>query len=645
MYPFIAHVKADRLDHYVVVYKIKNGKAYIGDPAFGFKIISTERFKALWTGVFFIVMPLERFEKNKDTDTSLVRFFKLLLPHKKTLAEVIVASIFLSILGIASAFYFRFLIDEILYTGVKLTLTLFSLGFALIIVFQSLLTFARNQLMLFMGSKIDAALMFTYFRHILRLPMDFFTSRKTGEILSRINDTSTIRHAVSSASLSVVMDSLMLVIGGVFLFIFGGKLLIAAIIPVVLSAVLAWLFFNPYERMLRVKAVIDADKQSVMVEHINGIATIKILSSEKLAFERTEVKIVDSVKKGITLGTLGNTENVLHTFLSQSGTLAVYWLGSLAILAGTMSLGQLISFVLLSGYFLNPLGRLLTLQPALQEAAVAANRLAEILDIPEENVNSGTVIKEELSGVIKINNLSFAYGTRGNTLEKINMDIQAGQRVAFVGSSGSGKTTLTKLLMKFYNYDSGEIFIDGINLKDFETSYYRKAIGYVPQDILLFSGTVKENIRFGLAHLSDEEVYAAARAALADEFISKLPDRYDTMVGEHGATLSGGERQRIALARILLRKPRILILDEATASLDSVTERSIMKTVNELTRDITTVIVAHRLSTIAHCDSIFVFEQGRVVESGTHEQLIKANGAYKKLWDAQQTESGIKELR
>ena len=645
MYPFIAHVKADRLDHYVVVYKIKNGKAYIGDPAFGFKIISTERFKALWTGVFFIVMPLERFEKNKDTDTSLVRFFKLLLPHKKTLAEVITASIFLSILGIASAFYFRFLIDEILYTGVKLTLTLFSLGFALIIVFQSLLTFARSQLMLFMGSKIDAALMFTYFRHILRLPMDFFTSRKTGEILSRINDTSTIRHAVSSASLSVVMDSLMLVIGGVFLFIFGGKLLIAAIIPVVLSAVLAWLFFNPYERMLRVKAVIDADKQSVMVEHINGIATIKILSSEKLAFERTEVKIVDSVKKGITLGTLGNTENVLHTFLSQSGTLAVYWLGSLAILAGTMSLGQLISFVLLSGYFLNPLGRLLTLQPALQEAAVAANRLAEILDIPEENVNSGTVIKEELSGVIKINNLSFAYGTRGNTLEKINMDIQAGQRVAFVGSSGSGKTTLTKLLMKFYNYDSGEIFIDGINLKDFETSYYRKAIGYVPQDILLFSGTVKENIRFGLAHLSDEEVYVAARAALADEFISKLPDRYDTMVGEHGATLSGGERQRIALARILLRKPRILILDEATASLDSVTERSIMKTVNELTRDITTVIVAHRLSTIAHCDSIFVFEQGRIVESGTHEQLIKANGAYKKLWDAQQTESGIKKLR
>ena len=161
----------------------------------------------------------------------------------------------------------------------------------------------------------------------------------------------------------------------------------------------------------------------------------------------------------------------------------------------------------------------------------------------------------------------------------------------------------------------------------------------------MFSGTVKENIRFGLEHLSDEEVYAAARAALADEFISKLPDRYDTMVGEHGATLSGGERQRIALARILLRKPRILILDEATASLDSVTERSIMKTVNELTRDITTVIVAHRLSTIAHCDSIFVFEQGRIVESGTHEQLIKANGAYKKLWDAQQTESGIKELR
>ena len=348
MYPFIAHVKRDNLDHYVIVYKYKNNKVYIGDPACGLRIVKTDAFRAEWTGVFFIILPMEKFEKNKDTDTKLTRFIKILARYKKILVEVLVASILLSLLGIATAFYFRFLIDEVLYTGVKITLTLFSIGYALVIVFQALLIFCRNQLMLYMGNKIDAALMFEYFRHILRLPMDFFTSRKTGEILSRINDTATIRYAISSTSLSVVLDSLMLLIGGVFLFIFGGSLLIAAVIPVILSAILAWLFFNPYKNMLKIKAVVDAEKQSVMVENINGIATLKALSSEKLAFERTEIKIVDSIKKGITLGTMGNIENTLHTFLSQGGTLAVYWIGSLHILAGTMSLGRLITYVFLS---------------------------------------------------------------------------------------------------------------------------------------------------------------------------------------------------------------------------------------------------------------------------------------------------------
>lgn len=636
MYPFIAHVKRDNLDHYVIVYKYKNNKVYIGDPACGLRIVKTDAFRAEWTGVFFIILPMEKFEKNKDTDTKLTRFIKILARYKKILVEVLVASILLSLLGIATAFYFRFLIDEVLYTGVKITLTLFSVGYALVIVFQVLLIFCRNQLMLYMGNKIDAALMFEYFRHILRLPMDFFTSRKTGEILSRINDTATIRYAISSTSLSVVLDSLMLLIGGVFLFIFGGSLLIAAVIPVILSAILAWLFFNPYKNMLKIKAVVDAEKQSVMVENINGIATLKALSSEKLAFERTEIKIVDSIKKGITLGTMGNIENTLHTFLSQGGTLAVYWIGSLHILAGTMSLGRLISFVLLSGYFLGPLGRLLTLQPSLQEAFVAAVRLAEILDIPEEDIDSGDIKKDSLNGDIEVKNVTFAYGTRGNTLENISLSVKAGQKVAFVGTSGSGKTTLVKLLMKFYNFTAGEISIDGINIKDFDTPSYRKMIGYVPQDILLFSGTIKDNIRFGLLHLPDEAVYQAAKAAMADEFISKLPDRYNTVVGERGATLSGGERQRIALARILLRKPRILILDEATASLDSVTERAIMKTVDRLTDGITTIIIAHRLSTIVNCDKIFVFEAGKLVESGTHKTLLKKTGAYKALWNAQQ---------
>ncbi|WP_428768482.1 peptidase domain-containing ABC transporter [Treponema sp. HNW] len=636
IYPLIAHVLYNRREHYVIVYGSKKNKVKIGDPAEGIKWLKKTDFQNIWTGVFFIAVPLETFQKNTDTDTSLTRFIRILKPHKKICAEVCIASIILSFLGIASAFYFRFLIDEILYTGIKIGLTLFSLGYALVIFFQTLLSFSRSQLMLHMSNKIDTVMMTGYFRHILKLPMDFFTSRKTGELLSRINDTSTIRYAISSASLSVLLDSLMLIIGGVFLCIFGGNLIIAAAIPVILCAILAWLFFKPYKRLLRIKAVVDADKQSSMVENINGIATIKALSSEQTAYEHTEMKIVDSIKRGISLGTMGNTENALHFFLVQSGTLAVYWLGSLRILAGTMSLGQLISFVLLSGYFLGPLGRLLTLQPTLQEALVAASRLAEILDIPEEKRHSGSFKKNELKGDIDITGLSFAYGTRGNTLENIELHIEAGEKAAFVGSSGSGKTTLTKLLMKFHNYTQGEILVDGIHLREYDTESYRSLIGYVPQDILLFSGTIKENIRFGMPYADDEQVYKAAQAAHADEFIAKLPEGYDTLVGERGTTLSGGERQRLALARILLRRPKLMILDEATSSLDSVSEKAVMSTINEMAKSITAIIVAHRLSSIIHCDKIFVFEHGRVVESGTHKSLLRKNGVYTKLWLSQQ---------
>lgn len=634
-FPIIAHLKQDVMDHYVVVYKIGK-KVIVADPASGIEKVPLSVFQEKWTGVFFLLIPDSGFEQTKETKGLFSRFAYLLKPHKKILIEVAVASIVLSFLGIATAFYFRFLIDEVLFSGLEQTLTLFSVGFFFVIVFQVLIGFSRNQLMLYMSNKVDAVLIFEYFEHVLHLPMDFFSTRKTGEILSRIGDTVTIRHAISSTTLTVVLDSLMLVIGGVFLFAFGSSLLVVAIIPVLLSAVLVWLFAKPYKERLKQKAIIDAEKQSTMVESINGIATIKALSTELKAFERAEVRIVDSINRGIKLGTLSNFQGSVQTFLSQTGTLAIYWIGSLHIFDGTMSLGQLISFVTLSGYFLGPFGRLLTLQPALQEAFVASDRLSEILDIPQENeVDSGTIEPTNLEGKIEISNLSFSYGTRGRTLKSISMSIEAGQKVAFVGSSGSGKTTMTKLLMKYYSWEEGEISVDGINLQDMNTESYRKLIGYVPQEILLFSGTISENIAWGTDNAVAAEVFAASVAAQAHPFISKLPDRYATRVGERGATLSGGERQRIALARILLRKPRLIILDEATASLDSLSEKAIMDTITTAVSGVTTIIMAHRLSTIAHCDTIFVFDQGQIIEFGTHEQLLAQKGHYLKMWSAQ----------
>lgn len=649
-YPVIAHVKKDVLDHYVVVYGKKRGKIIVADPDDGISLVAEEEFKKIWTGVFFLIVREQRFERTKETKGLFERFLYLLKPHKKILVECFLSGILLSLLGAAGAFYFRFLIDDVLYSSLKNTLLFCSLAYLAVIVFQTLTEFARNQLMNYMGNKIDLALMCDYFRHILRLPMHFFTSRKTGEIISRIGDTQTIRYTISSTTLSVIIDSCMLVLGGAFLFAFGSSLLWIAMIPVFVSAVLVWIFYKPFERMIKKQAFMEAEKQSALVESVNGISTIKALSSEEKAFNRAEGRIVNCCRQSISLGVMSNSLNSLQRFVSSFGTLLLYWVGSLKILEGSMSLGQLISFVTLSGYFLGPLSRLLTLQQALQEAAVASDRLSEILDMKEESDDERTeegkkiVSNGKLKGKIAVKGLTFSYGTRGAALKNINFSIQPGQKVAFVGTSGSGKTTMTKLLMKFYRAEKGSITVDGMNISDIDTEFYRDSIGYVPQEVLLFSGTVAENILWGTEGLGMKDVVWAAQAAQASSFIDKMPERYATKVGERGATLSGGERQRISLARVLLRKPSILILDEATSSLDSLSERAIMDTINSSGRGCTMIMVAHRLSTIKNCDRIFVFDKGEIVESGTHFELLAKKKKYYEMWNAQHEDSVYEDL-
>jgi ABC-type bacteriocin transporter len=542
----------------------------------------------------------------------------------------------LTFLGVIGAFYYRFLIDEVLSSGLPTALLTMGIGMALIIVFQVLLGLSRTQLIITMSNKIDAALTFQYFGHVLNLPLDFFSKRKTGEILSRLNDVARIRQAISGTTLTILLDSMMLIIGGFFLFLFSFDLVLVALLPVILSTITVWLYTKPYRKMIKEKASTDAEKQSLFVESFNGISTIKALSSESQIFLKAEDKVVHSINQGLRIGFWGNVQQSLQNFLTKAGTLAVFWVGSMLILEGNMTLGELISFNTLLGYFISPLSRLITLQPSLQEAFVASDRLGEIIDLPiEEDEDSNLAELESVDGRIEIRDLSFSYGTRGDTLKNINLSIEAGEKVALVGPSGSGKSTLVKLLLKFFNYDRGEIFLDNNNIKDISTISLRNSVGYVPQEILLFSGTIYENITLGSMNIDKISVLKSATAARAHNFISAMPERYKTVVGERGATLSGGERQRIALARMILRNPKILILDEATSSLDSITEKEIMSTIDELSNERTTIVVAHRLSTIVNCDRIFVLENGKIVESGSHQELISLYGSYQKLWASQ----------
>ncbi|PIE98669.1 MAG: peptidase C39 [Treponema sp.] len=640
-YPFIAHTKKTSTEHYIVANKFdkKSGLVEIMDPAYGNDTIKIVEFQKLWTGYFFMLSPTEQFADLENSKNDLFRFFSLLKPHKKICIQVFIASLILSVFGILAAFYFRFLIDEVLGAGLEKTLTVFSIGFFGVICFQALLMFARNQLLIFMGHKIDTTLMVSYFTHVVKLPMSFFAKRKTGEILSRMYDSSRIRNLISSTALSIIMDSVMIVFGGGILFLFGSKLLFISIASVLIGALIVFLFVKPYRRKIKLRAIAEAERQSCMVEMVNGIETVKSIAAEEQALDRAEFSIVNAARKNIDIRSMENLQNSVQYFVEKCGMLAIYWIGSINILKGTMSLGQLISFIILSGYFLGPLFRLLTLQPNLQEAKTSAERLAEILDqqTEDETENTEKLNLDNIEGNIEFKDVSFCYGSREETLKNINLKIKAGSKVAFVGESGSGKSTVAKLLMKFHKADKGEILIDGQNIDDYKTDAIRNKIGYVPQEILLFSGSIADNIRMANPNVSMQKLFMASIMAKADKFIRRIPERYATIVGERGATLSGGERQRIAIARVILKNPGMFILDEGTSGLDNETEQSVMRNLNMLFENKTSITISHKLSTVEHCDKIFVFDKGKIIEEGTHSELINKAGKYYDLWNIQNT--------
>ena len=638
-FPAIFHLNLGNREHYVVPYKIKKGVVYYSDPAKGLTSESKEDFIKKWTGIVFLLYPTSNFEKGSESKGMFSRFLVLLKPYRRYLLVTFIASIFLSLFGIFMSLYFRFLIDEVLYSQIKSTLNLCSLCYLIVIVLQVLLTFCRSQILTYLGSKIDVCLVSDFFLHLLKLPLDFFTKRKTREILSRINDANVIRNAVSSTLLSIAIDSVMIIIGGIFMIKMGSFLLPISMIPVVISTIIVYIMKAPFKKLIKDQAVLEAEKNASMYESINGIATIKGLATEDKAFYRAEGRIVDAADRNLKLRKLGNIQNGLQTFVSSCGTLAIYWVGSFMIFKNQITLGQLISFTTLSGYFLGPLSRLLTMQSYWQEVFVSAERLSDILDISEEDeLQNNKVDTDNLLGDIEFKNVCFSYGTRGRAINNVSLKIPAGKKVAFVGMSGSGKSTLLKLLMKFSNYEEGNILIDGTEISKYSNDSYRSRIGYVPQESLLFSGTIEENIAWGCYNFSEQNVVDASMAAEAFPFINLLPEKFYTMVGEQGATLSGGERQRIALARILMKNPDIIILDEATASLDSISEKKIINTVYKQIKDKTVIMVAHRLSTIRNCDCIFVFEKGKLLEQGNHNYLLKKNGKYAELWRAQNEE-------
>lgn len=650
--PCIAHVIADgNLLHYVVIHKISKKQVIISDPAVGIVKLKPEEFfgevhekekppKYQWSGVLVLLVKNETFKKGDETKGLFSRFFYLLLPQKKLLLHIFVASLIYTVLGILGAFYFKELLDSILPDGLRKTLTTISIGVILLNVFKVLLNAFRSHLMLYLSQKLDIALLLGYYRHVIELPMNFFGTRKVGEIISRFNDAGKVRDAISGATLTIMIDTIMACAGAIILYMQNPRLFGIAVIIVMLYGIIVTLFHRSYEKLNRKQMENNSQLTSYMVESLNGIQTVKSYNAERKVNRETEVKFVKLLRSVFNLSWVSNIQASLKFFIELVGGVIILWVGGVSVINGEMTIGALITFNSLLAYFLDPIKHLIDLQPQIQTAVVAADRLGEILELEAEKDESEykKMTPESLSGDIEIKNLNFRYGTRKLVLENIDITIKNGQKVAFVGESGSGKTTLSKLLLNLYSAESGEILINGNNIKDINIETLRERIAYIPQETFLFSGSIFENLTLGLDNATMDDIIDASKMAQAHDFINELPLRYQTRLEENGTNLSGGQRQRLAIARAMLKKPDILILDEATSNLDAITERALDRTIHEFAGNMTTIFIAHRLSTIKNCDVIYVMDKGKIIESGTHKELILQGGKYAYLVKQQSLE-------
>jgi ATP-binding cassette subfamily B protein len=634
--PCIAHVIKGQLQHYLVIHHISRGKLVIADPARGVVICSIEEFVKIWSGVLILLVPTGQFQKRDETKSLFSRLYPLLRPYRGILVQIFIASLLYSIFGILGAFYLKVLADHVLVEGMARTLHVLSIGFGLLAVLRVIIGALRNQLLIYASTKLEAKLVLQFYQHVLEMPVSYFDSYKVGEILARVSDTGKIRNAISHAVVSVMLDTVMVIVVGIVLLLQNRALFMVTLLLAPLLLLLFALFTGPYRAVQRRYMEQAAKLEAALVETLGGISLIKAHTAEQEVQRQTESKFNRVLAAALKDARLRNLQGSLHSGMTLIAQLLILWIGGMEILRGAISIGQLLTYNALLSYFLTPITNLAGLQPVLQEARVAAERLWETLELERESLFAVHKISlPHAFGGLRFENVSFRYGTRRLVLRDVNFTVAPGEKVAIVGPSGSGKTTIARLVLGFYQPEQGQILFGRFRLEDLNLCEVRSRIGYVAQDCQLFSGTLLDNLVLGLREFEMEQIMALAEQLGIDAMINQLPERFLTMVGERGVNLSGGQKQQIALLRALIRRPEVLILDEATSHLDSIIEQEIQKAVYGIGSSMTIIVIAHRLSTITNCDKIVVLDGGQVTEIGTHSQLLDSYGTYYRLWQAQ----------
>ncbi len=637
--PFIAHIENDSgFDHFIIVKKITKSHFYITDPAKGHLKIKDETFYNLFNNIVLTVEKSKNFFNIKSSISLFAIFFDIFKQNQAFIWLIFFCSIVINIIGIVGSFYFKYLVDDIIPSSFLDNLNNFSLAIFMLYIISFLISLLRYQLTLNMGLKINENLMLSYYKHLLRLPMNFFETRKEGEILSRFRDSDYIREAFSTVTVTLFLDVTMIIIGSFILYLQSSKLFFVVLCIMPLYVLLSYFFTKPFKKYNRKTMESEANVSSAFIEGVKGIDTIKSYNAEKLFFNKLHNYFNKFIENVYKLGSLTNIQFSIKEFFMLVSTLIILWVGATKVINNSLTLGELLTFNALVAFYFTPIERLIESQSVIQSALVATKRVVEILDLSKEENNKNQTKSTLFDSEIKFNNISFGYGARENILTNISFVIPKNKKIAIVGESGSGKSTIAKLLLNYYSPKNGEILDSNVNINDLNLTEWRNKISYVSQESFIFYGTVKENLMLGInkKNISDFEIINACKITEAHDFISKLPQGYNTILESNGENLSGGQKQRISLARAILKKPDILILDEPTSSLDSKTERTIQNKLNNM--DLTILTISHRLNIVCDYDNIIVLSNGTIVEQGTHNNLIDRKSYYYNLWKNQMSD-------
>lgn len=619
--------------HWVVVYKVTPTKVKISDPSEGLLNLSTAEFLKGWTRYTLYLKPTEKIAAIEESKPTIQQFVPYVKPYTRMLGEIALASLAIQVFSMFLPIFTKFIFDEVLLEQNQQWLV-YSLGAIFTIVLLNLvISFCRQQLLLFVSMRANLLMVKDFYKHVLSLPLPFFEARKVGDITSRFEENQKITNFLTHIGLQSFLNLFSAVLYLGLMLYFNVPLTLVACLFLALHLVNIYAITPRLQYVYRDVFHKGADAQSFLIESLSGLNTIKTLGIEhstRWLAENLYIRSTNAYLKTINLGMISNLASGLVSNLSNA---AVLFYGSVMVLQNQLSVGELVAFTLLTQSLSAPVTALVGVWDVFQETLNAVERLNDVFETkPELSVKAAKekIKLPTLRGHVRFDNLTFRYeqNSKNNVLQNISLEVQPGQRIAFVGRSGSGKSTLIKLLLGFYAPSSGKIYLDGFNVADVWVPSLRSQIGVVPQQSYLFGGTIRENIAQGNPEASLDEIIQAAKSAAAHDFISNLPQGYDTILEEQGLNLSGGQRQRIAIARALVRNPRILILDEATSALDNETEGFVLENIDKSLGDCTVFAIAHRLSTVAAADLIVVIEGGNILEQGTHEQLMAKKGLY-----------------